>query len=78
MKLTDQQIRELQSKFLSKKVSIPFTKEMYTGFGCKSEYIIGICKFIGYNEHFPNWGLQLTLDRMPVQNVDYKKIKLYE
>lgn len=75
MKLTDQQIQELQTKFLGKKISVPYT---YNGFGCKSEYIVGVCKFIGHNKHFPEWELQVTIGRMPIQNVDHRKIKLYE
>lgn len=36
--------------------------------------MVGICKFFGYNEYLSNWGLQITLDRMPLPNVDVKQI----
>jgi len=75
-RLTDQQIKELQDKFLGKKISVPSNK--YTGFGMRSDFTVGKCKFIGYNPHLPSWGLQVTLDRTPIRNVDHIKIKLYE
>lgn len=36
--------------------------------------IVGECKYFGYNEYLPKWGLQITLDRMPLSNVDIKQI----
>ena len=36
--------------------------------------VVGVCKFFGYNEYLSNWGLQITLDRMPLPNVDVKQI----
>jgi hypothetical protein len=37
--------------------------------------LCGICSFIGYNEWFPEWELQVTIDRMPVTNVKLNKIE---
>ena len=36
----------------------------------------GRCDYFGYNEFFPQWDLQVTIDRMPISNVDIKEIKL--
>jgi len=38
----------------------------------------GILEFLGHNEHFPNWGLQATINRMPIQNVSLDKIKVLD
>jgi hypothetical protein len=57
--------------------------------GCKSKNImpdgtfnlgnvIGECTFFGYNPHFPSFGLQITVDRLPVINIDISQIKLLE
>lgn len=35
----------------------------------------GICKYFGYS-YFESWGLQLTIERTPVSNVDIREIKL--
>lgn len=44
----------------------------------KTGKVTGICAFFGYNRHFPSWGLQITLDRMPITNVELKNIKIVE
>ena len=61
--LSPQQIHQLQDKYLGKRV----------------EYnnISGDCTFIGYNSHLPSWGLQLTIERTPIQHVDPTKIKFH-
>jgi hypothetical protein len=74
MKLTEQQIQQLQNKYIGKIIRIPYINT--TGFGIikKDDYIQGICSFIGYNKFIPNWNLQVNINRTPVSDVDYLKI----
>jgi hypothetical protein len=74
--MDDKLIKELQDKFLGKRISVPWVNK--TGFGIviDGEVVVGVCQFIGPNPTFPSFGLQVTIDRMPIRNVDYKKIKL--
>jgi len=73
MKLSNDKIKELNDKFLGKRIEIPHRHSQ--GLGSPKETVAGICTFIGYNSHFPNKGLQVTIDRMPIINVDYTQIK---
>ena len=68
--------KQLQYKFLGKKIQVPNTH--YTGFGIRGGTISGVCTFIGYNPNFPSWGLQVTINRMPITNVDASTIKLID
>ena len=74
--MTEKFVKELQDKFLGKRIRVPW--ENKTGFGIKrpDDCVVGICEFIGPNPTFPSWGLQVTIGRMPITNVDYKKIEL--
>lgn len=40
--------------------------------------IQGICEYFGYNPHLPDWGLQVTIERMPITNLDIKDIEIVE
>jgi hypothetical protein len=56
-------------------------KEMYIGKKItfkdgKNETWVGTCEFFGYNPHLPSWGLQITINRTPTQNVKPETIKL--
>jgi hypothetical protein len=74
--LTKEQLKELKEKFYGKRVEVPIQKRK-DGMGSSSKLtVIGECQFIGYNDMFPSFGLQVTLDRMPITNVDHTKIKL--
>lgn len=66
--------KELQDRYLGQKVRIPFHHPM--GVGSDNKTITGICKFIGHNPHLPSWGLQLTIGRTPVPNVDETTIEI--
>lgn len=76
MRLTDEQLKQLQDKFLGKRVKVPWVNS--TGYGIKREddYVIGKCEYLGYNPFFPSRGLQITVDRMPINDVDHRKIEL--
>jgi hypothetical protein len=65
--LREEQIKELKDKFIGKHISV-------IGDGGR---FVGTCDFIGYS-HFESWGLQVTIDRMPVSNVKIKSVHLVE
>ena len=39
--------------------------------------LCGILSFAGENTNFPSWGYQLTVDGMPVTNVDINTVSLF-
>jgi hypothetical protein len=41
------------------------------------ETFCGILKFIGYNKFIPSWGIQVTIDRTPLSNINISTIKKY-
>jgi hypothetical protein len=67
-KLTKVEVDLLKEKFYGKRIFVDTPKGSYAG----------MCTFIGYNEFFPSWGFQVTIDRTPITNVDPKKIGLFE
>jgi hypothetical protein len=74
--MTEKFVKELQDKFLGKKIRVPWVNESGFGIVRENDTITGICEFIGPNPTFPSFGLQVTIGRMPIRNVDYKKIEL--
>jgi len=38
----------------------------------------GILEFLGHNENMPSWGLQATVNRLPIQHVSLDKIKVLD
>lgn len=66
--LPQQTIDLLKSQFLNKRIKVMTPKGSFAG----------VCKFIGNNEFFPSFGLQVTLDRTPITNVEVKNISLVE
>lgn len=38
----------------------------------------GILDFLNYNENIPSWGLQATVDRLPIQHVSLDNIKVLD
>lgn len=38
----------------------------------------GTLDFLGYNKYFPDWGLQATISRMPIQNVSLDNFKVLD
>ena len=61
-------IEILNQEFLGKRILVQTKKGNFAG----------VCKFIGHNEFFPSWELQVTIDRTPVTNVEIKNIGLVE
>lgn len=59
-------LEQLQSS-IGKRVSVKMADK---------SVVCGVLQFAGNNENFPSWGLQLTIDRMPITNVDVNNIEL--
>lgn len=74
VKLTEEELQILRDKFIGKRISVPITEQHK--FGVPSETVSGVCEFIGYSSYFPNTGLQVTINRLPVRFVDHTKLKL--
>ena len=66
-RLPKETIQIMQEDFLGKRISV-LTES--------NERWIGTCQFIGYNENFPSFGFQVTLDRMPIRHVYPNSIKI--
>ena len=68
MRIPDNIIQQLKSDLTGKRVRVTN----------KKIDVVGIVTFIGYNEFLPNWNLQVTLDRLPIDNVELTDIKVLE
>ena len=68
-RISDQEQQQLKDKFLHQIISV---------IDDKGKMWSGKCDFIGYNEFFPSFGFQVTLDRTPITNVRINSIKLVE
>lgn len=66
-KLPQEIINHMRQEFLGKRISV-LTES--------NERWVGTCQFIGYNENFPSFGFQVTLDRMPIRHVKPSSIKI--
>lgn len=66
MTITPDVKKILEDKFLGKRVMVK----------TKIGKIGGICQFIGNNEYIPSFGLQITVDRMPITNIKIQEITL--
>lgn len=64
--ITEEQLKELLNK-----------KVLYMN-ADKSIQIAGKLTFYGFNHLLPNWKYQLTIDRMPITNVDLENDTLTE
>lgn len=63
------QIEIVRNKFIGKKIE--FKNE-------SGERFVGVCQYLDYNPNFPTWGLQVTVDRLPVPHVKFNTIKFFE
>ena len=66
MTITPDVKKILEDKFLGKRVMVK----------TKIGKIGGVCQFIGNNEYIPSFGLQITVDRMPITNIQIQDITL--
>jgi len=69
MEITSEQIQQLNNKFLGKKVIL----RTETG-----KRHVGTAEFIGINRFIPEWGLQFTLSRTPIDHVDPRTVELFD
>jgi len=67
-------IEEANEKFLNKHVTVKNVK--FRSDDDKTCTMGGICQFLGYNEFIPSWGLQITLSRTPLPNINLEDISL--
>lgn len=56
-------------KWIGKRVLVIDSKNVKIG---------GILEYVGYNENFPSWGIQVTIGRLPITNVDLDNVSLIE
>lgn len=79
-RLAEATVNAMSEMLLGKRVKVT---------GCKSKTqmadgtynfgnVVGECTFFGYNQHFPSFGLQITVDRMPLTNIDISQIELID
>jgi hypothetical protein len=59
-RLTEEQIESMREMLIGKKVQI--------------RGMAGICHYFGYNEHFPTWDLQITINRTPIPRVKLSEL----
>lgn len=73
-KIPETTIQQLREQLIGKTVSV--TGQRYRGRDIG--VIIGTCEYFGYNEVLEDWGLQITIDRMPLSNVSISQINIIE
>jgi hypothetical protein len=74
-KIDEIQMVVIQEQLIGKRVRLKGHKNI--GPSPNSD-IVGNCDFIGYNPHFPSFGLQITIDRMPCTNIKLSQISIEE
>lgn len=38
--------------------------------------VAGLCTFLGHNEMIPSWGIQITIDRTPISNIQLEQLSV--
>ena len=66
-------LEQIRSELIGKRVRLKVHKNIGP---FPDSDIVGKCDFIGYNPHFPSFGLQITIDRMPCTNINLSQISL--
>lgn len=76
MTLSTEMCELLKEQFMGKRIKVKFLtgvdkhgKNVFTE-------IVGVCTFIGYNTYLPKFGFQVTVDRLPIRNVEIQNISL--
>ena len=67
--ISESVIEQLREMFLHKKIVV---------LDSHGDRWVGECNFIGLNPFILSWGLQVTINRTPVTNVQIKNISLFE
>lgn len=73
--IKEHDVEELERMYLNKQVTVQIPPHP-SGIGSPTNKIAGICMFIGYNHFLPEWDLQITVDRHPVNNIELSQISL--
>jgi len=73
-KIPEVTISALREQLLGKRISV--SGQTYSGKPIGD--IVGKCEYFGYNQFLPSWGLQVTVDRMPISNVSLSQIKILD
>ena len=66
-KIPEETITDLREQILNKRVKIQLND---------GSFLCGICEFFGYNKLLPSYGLQITINRTPVTNINLKNIEI--
>jgi hypothetical protein len=74
-KIDEPQLKMIQEQLVGKRVRLKGYKNIGP---FPNSDIVGNCDFIGYNPHFPTFGLQITIERMPCINIKLSQISLDE
>jgi len=72
-KIPEQQMKIIQEQLVGKRVRLTGHKNI--GPFPHSD-IVGVCDSIAYNPHFPSFGLQIAINRMPCTNIKLSQISL--
>jgi hypothetical protein len=79
-RLTDDTIKAMRAMLLGNRVKVTGCKSKNLMPDCTYNFgnVVGECTFFGYNPHFPTFGLQITVDRMPLTNINISQIELID
>lgn len=70
-RIPESELDVARKKFMGKKVRLKNHKGNY---GIKTW--VGTCNFLGYNENLPSWGLQVTIERTPLNHIKLDQLEL--
>lgn len=74
-KIDETQMAMIQEQLVGKRVRLKGHKNIGP---FPDSDIVGKCDSIGYNPHFPSFGLQITIDRTPCTNIKLSQISIEE
>ena len=67
--VSEAKIEDAKQKFLGKKIEFKTQNNIRH---------VGTCEFLGPNQFFPSWGIQITVNRTPIPQVSVDSIKIIE
>lgn len=67
--ISEARIEEAKQEFLGKKIEFKTQNNIRH---------VGTCEFLGPNQFFPSWGIQITVNRTPIPQVILDSIKIIE
>ena len=73
-RIPESTIEVLREQLLGKRIAVSGQKYQGRPLGD----IVGKCEYFGYNPFFPEWNLQVTINRMPIANVSISQIKIVD